>query len=133
MGHNFEDLKGRICTDIEVQKGGGDNSDNIIFTMDTGEKYIMMHKPDCCETVEIIDICGEINDIIETPILMAEVSESDNKNSDSDPLSAHDESWTWTFYKLATVKGYVTIRWYGTSNGYYSESVSWDLLYEPRV
>ena len=102
-----------------------ENGDIITFYADDGSIYDMFHYQDCCESVAIEDICGDLNDLVGSPILMAE-----EVFSDAPPLvdpeypNYEPDSYTWTFYKFATVKGYVTIRWYGTSNGYYSETAS---------
>jgi hypothetical protein len=80
--------------------------------------YCMIHRQECCEYVRIVDICGDLEMIEGVPIVKAYESSSDEL-----PYAGHEDSWTWTFYHLATIKGYVTIRWLGESNGYYSESV----------
>jgi hypothetical protein len=86
----------------------------------------MYHEQDCCESVSIEDINGNMDCLIGSPITKAEERVSDDTDHDSNnpgPKETWDDCYTWTFYTLATVKGYVDIRWYGTSNGYYSESV----------
>lgn len=90
----------------------------VRFITTEGEQYLMHHVQDCCESVEVEDIVGDLNDLIGLPMLLAEEA-----TSAEGPKEQYDESFTWTFYKFGTIKGYVTIRWYGVSNGYYSESV----------
>jgi hypothetical protein len=109
-----EDLKGLVFHSVKQDDG------EVVFTMNDGTKYIMYHEQDCCENVYIEDVCGDISDLENTPILTAE--ERANYD-DLGPLDEYDDSYTWTFYEFRTIKGSVTIRWYGTSNGYYSESV----------
>ena len=111
---NFGDLKGKVIENIYVEKG---DKDLLYFETFDKKLYLMCHFQDCCEDVHIEDICGDLLDLVDSPILLAE--EVSKRNEDDNC----DDSETWTFYKLSTIKGSVTIRWYGTSNGYYSESV----------
>lgn len=132
----LSELIGKVL--ITIEKSG---DEALFFWCQDGTKYIMHHHQDCCESVLIEDICGDLDDLIGVPILVAE--ESTNKDDHfhgphGDTLlkaKFHQgsklpekqdwipESETWTFYKFRTIKGSVDIRWHGTSNGYYSEAV----------
>ncbi len=108
---------------------GGVGSDEIVFIVSDSEKYCLYHSQDCCESVTVEDVIGDLEDLVGSPILMAEEVCCENcvNPNEIEPEKRLEggcsNSFTWTFYKLATVKGYVTIRWLGQSDGYYSESV----------
>ena len=116
----IEELLGKTFLRVLVS----DSEEMIQFITTDGFVYEMYHDQDCCESVSIDDINGDLDDLVGSPILMADESSSCDTNLDGTPLENYDGSCTWTFYRFATIKGYVDIRWYGTSNGYYSESVS---------
>ena len=110
---NVSDMVGVTLISIS-----GVKDSEIIFTAEDGREWRMWHEQDCCESVEIEDVVGDIRDLVGTPLLLAE-----QVSSEDGPDLPREESYTWTFYKFATVKGDVLIRWLGTSNGYYSEAV----------
>jgi hypothetical protein len=112
---NINELVGKTMIAVT----GVTQGEEMVFVCENGTKFIFYHSQDCCESVEIDDIVGELGDLVGSPITVAEeVSESNEDDDEPD-----DGTFTWTFYKFATIKGSVTVKWYGTSNGYYSESV----------
>lgn len=108
-------LVGETLVSIEGMHRG---SSQVIFTTASGRRYRMLHRQDCCESVELEDVCGDIEDLVDRPITTAEERVMQGPS--------RYESSTWTFYELATNRGSVTLRWLGTSNGYYSEGVSFE-------
>lgn len=113
----IEELEGKTFKDVCDM---GD--DTIRFYLEDKGYYEMRHNQDCCESVTLEDIAGTLEDLIGSPIIVA--SETSNHLD-----TGVCESETWTFYNIGTVNGWVTLRWYGESNGYYSEDV--DLYWIP--
>jgi hypothetical protein len=107
-------LKGKIfdsVTTIDTYTG--------IRFKNKNETYLLCHQQECCEDVYLEEVCGDLEDLEGAEILQAEEA----SNPEDLPGKPTDVSYTWTFYKFSTCKGYVTARFYGSSNGYYPESV----------
>lgn len=110
----FKEMLNKTMVSVEVSS----NDSQLSFKDTEGTVYLFEHVRDCCESVYIESIVGDLNDLIGSPILRAEsVSNSNTKKY------PEDESTEWTFYKFATRNGYVDVRWLGESNGYYSMGV----------
>ncbi len=117
----YDDIKQMEGLTFHHIEGGERESDVLLF-VGAGDvpSFKFYHEQDCCETVRIEDIVGDLNDLVGVPILEA--------REDTQDGGANYESATWTFYNFRTIKGSVTVRWLGESNGYYSESVRCERL-----
>ena len=123
---NVRELLGKTLVEINRNI----TKEVLEFVTDTKDRYLMYHEQDCCESVYIEDICGDINDLLYSEILEAEdISGTMGIPCSEEEYNSYD-SVTWTFYKIGTRKGSVTIRWCGSSNGYYSESVDFAKVME---
>lgn len=124
MYRDFSDMKGLTLSHISIN----DDKNEMDFTTLEGRKFRLYHERDCCECVGIEEIHGDLTDLLNNPLLECEEISNEGLNVLMGLDDCPDVSCTWTFYKLGTIKGCVTIRWLGTSNGYYSESVEFKEL-----
>lgn len=102
----IKDLIGKVAISVS-----NESNQELVFELENGQTATFFHEQQCCESVEIEEVIGDLDDLVGSEILQAEY------------VMKSDTSETWTFYKFATIKGSVTVRWYGESNGYYSETV----------
>lgn len=109
----LDTLKGSV---ISAVTGLNEESAEVVFTLADGRSFKMYHDQECCEIVEVVDVCGDIEDLVDATIVHFEERTSEEESDDW-------TSTTWTFYDIQTTKGCVNIRWLGESNGYYSEAV----------
>jgi len=107
----FEMFKGAKIVEIHgFREGSG------LVTIVTDKLSVQFfHYQDCCETVRVAQVDGDIEDVIGKTIRLFE------------ERAVYGES-AWglhcaTFYALRTDGGDITWRWDGDSNGYYSVAV----------
>ena len=117
--NTFDDMIGKTLSSIT-----GDIGDyEFILEATDGTILKFFHDQDCCEYVLINDIIGDVKDLIGYPLLEAEEITSEGyQNPESDDYTQ------WTFYRFSTVQGTITVRWLGSSNGYYSTDVTYKLI-----
>lgn len=108
----FSVLEGSVIQEIRKI-----DDETLLFITDKGT-FVQLHQQDCCESVSIEDITGDLRDIQGAYVGLAEEAVSHEEDDSG------YESCTWTFYNLSTTKGDLAIRWFGSSNGYYSETAS---------
>lgn len=115
---SFFELKGKTLTDI---KGLEEGSEYQTFITDT-EKYVLEHQEDCCESVILTKIIGDVNSILNSEIVLAEDDIGANEPEWAKDRSYYD-SYTWSKYVIETKNGGRLEFWYlGESNGYYCEA-----------
>ena len=56
---NFNELSGKTLKTVENRDG-----EEIVFTTVGDEVFKLYHSQDCCESVTVEDICGDLNDLL---------------------------------------------------------------------
>lgn len=119
MYYKYSDIKyliGKIINKVEK------SDDQVLFYLDDNTILKMFHQQDCCESVYLAETHGDLRDLVGSPIIYADERSEDTSDSD------YGDVEEWTFYEIRNINASVTLRWVGTSNGYYSTGVDCHII-----
>lgn len=124
--NKIDGLLGEVIVHIEQKEINGEIRE-IEFYLKNGYKIGFYGFGDCAN-IFLQDICGDFEDLLDNPVLIAEIAKSDMKDSEPEMVKMINKGFDtdaslWTFYKISTIKGSVDLRWMGLSNGHYSVEV----------
>ena len=115
MSGNLNDLIGKTVKVISI------DNDELDITVTDGEKdyrYGIRHFQDCCESVSLDSVDGNIHNMIGKKITDAYSMISDL------PYEEYSGSGTRSVYRIVAEDDYLWLEWRGRSNGYYGEGVT---------
>lgn len=124
--NTYTEFSGKTIQEI---RGCKKHSDEVTIKFTDGSCLKFYHQQDCCETVLLEDFDATPEDLVNAKIISIEERISNSNENEIKPLNTWNESYTWSFYVIKTSKFTMTMRWYGESNGWYSEEVDIDYLY----
>lgn len=105
-------LVGEIIENFDI------DGDTVRIQTQSGRIFLIQHQQDCCESVSIESVDGDVRHLIGKVICEAEEDYPD----DAPPEGRGYDSYTWSRYKFVTDDATVVTRWFGESNGYYGET-----------
>ena len=112
---DFRDMVGKRLVKID---GATPSSECVTFRFDDGTAWQSMHMRDCCESVSVHRVDGNIEELLGKHVTFAD----ETSESNVDPPGEYNDSWTWTRQRITAGDARVVIVWLGESNGYYGET-----------
>ena len=114
---NISELVGQFFSNVCIVET--DDGDKLIFEKSNGDTYSFYPNRECCESITLKEIVGNLSNLENSPILIVEENWYDT------------DVYSWSFYKFkfVTQKGHVDISWYPESNGCYPTGVTMYNMY----
>lgn len=83
MVNEFVNMIGRTMKSVTGKVG----DDEMVFESEDGWRFTFYHSQDCCESVSVEDVCGDLEDLVGAPMHLAEEVSSQEREERLNRLS----------------------------------------------